>query len=148
MNHSHLVKSPDLPSTQLAPYCYQGMFLSCSALTTAPQLNATTLKKGCYKSMFEGCSSLSSGPVLPATTLTTECYQNMFLACSNLSYLEVKFTSWDNFTDDQNRGETYWWLSFTKYVGTFKCPSALAQKRAYSTYTCSYIPPSWSIVTY
>ena len=77
------VESGDHPT--MAPYCYGGMFSSCSSLTQAPALPATTLENSCYKSMFYGCTSLTQAPALPATTLAEGCYQSMFQNCTSLT---------------------------------------------------------------
>jgi hypothetical protein len=55
-----LTDAPDLPSTSLDDYCYEGMFKGCTSITTAPKLPATTLATGCYNEMFYGCSALNS----------------------------------------------------------------------------------------
>ena len=81
-----------LPATELAPYCYQGMFSQCYNLMTAPELPATTLSAGCYMNMFKQCTSLQRAPVLPAETLTAVCYYEMFKGCSSLNYIEMQAT--------------------------------------------------------
>lgn len=61
--------------TDAPTYCYRGMFLDCTSLTTAPELPATTVADYCYYYMFSGCTSLTSAPAtLPATTLANNCY--------------------------------------------------------------------------
>ena len=83
----HLINAENLilPATELADYCYFGMFLDCSSLITAPALPATTLAQCCYNEMFSGCASLTTAPELPATTLATFCYQFMFQSCTSLT---------------------------------------------------------------
>lgn len=78
-------EAPELPATELAPYCYQWMFESCGNLKKAPELPATELSEGCYGSMFYSCSSLEKAPALPATTLALYCYQQMFRDCTSLT---------------------------------------------------------------
>ena len=73
-----------LPATTLADYCYGGMFLGCTSLTTAPSLPATTLADYCYSMMFQGCIKLTTAPALPVTKLVQYCYYNMFAGCSSL----------------------------------------------------------------
>ena len=73
-----------LPATTLAYYCYGGMFLGCTSLTTAPKLPVTTLADSCYAMMFQNCKSLTTAPALPATKLASSCYQYMFQGCTLL----------------------------------------------------------------
>ena len=73
-----LASAPALPATTLASYCYWGMFYNCKALVTAPALPATTLAPYCYHGMFNICTALATAPALPATTLAPYCYYNMF----------------------------------------------------------------------
>lgn len=81
-----LTTAPALPATALAQNCYDGMFHNCSSLTTAPELPATTLANYCYRYMFWQCKSLTSAPsVLPATTLADGCYYDMFAVCTSLT---------------------------------------------------------------
>ena len=58
---SNLISAKNLilPATTLVPYCYEGMFMGCTALIEAPTLPATTLVEGCYYQMFKGCSALN-----------------------------------------------------------------------------------------
>ena len=74
-----------LPATSLNDWCYQGMFHSCTSLTTAPELPSTTLSRNCYFAMFHGCTSLTTAPELPATTLADSCYYYMFWGCTSLT---------------------------------------------------------------
>ena len=108
-----LTRAPELPATELSPYCYAHMFNYCRGLTQAPklpatvianrcyermfadsdalieapeQLPATVLAEGCYSYMFSYCRSLAKAPEqLPATTLTKYCYTNMFGVCNSLT---------------------------------------------------------------
>lgn len=84
-NCQSLTSAPELPSMELADYCYSGMFTRCTGLTKAPTLPATNLASGCYNYMFSGCSSLTKAPELPATELAEWCYSHMFEGCTNLT---------------------------------------------------------------
>ena len=78
-------------------FCYKGLFIECTSLTSAPELPSTTLARSCYYGMFDGCGSLTTAPELPATTLANECYSNMFYNCSSLtSAPELPATTLDN----------------------------------------------------
>lgn len=81
---SNLTKAPVISATQLAEFCCAWMFMDCNSLKQAPSLPATTLANYCYASMFYGCNSLEQAPSLPATTLASHCYQQMFLDCTSL----------------------------------------------------------------
>jgi|GEM_PF-4404854 len=74
-----------LPATELAPDCYDQMFMNCTALTAAPALPATTLVEKCYYRMFYNCTALTAAPELPATKLAAECYNQMFSRCASLT---------------------------------------------------------------
>ena len=82
---SYLTTPPQLPATTLASICYSSMFSGCRSLTTAPQLQATTLANNCCREMFYGCTSLTTPPSLPATALTNNCYEGMFQGCTSLT---------------------------------------------------------------
>lgn len=75
----------EMPAMTLAPLCYSGMFLGCTALTAGPALPAMTLNDSCYKEMFSGCAALTTAPALPATELKRRCYYSMFYGCSALT---------------------------------------------------------------
>ena len=83
---NHESKELVLPATQLAPGCYQEMFLECTGLTKAPALPATDLTgcDECYMDMFEGCKDLTEAPELPATKLSIHCYSGMLKYCDKL----------------------------------------------------------------
>lgn len=83
-NCTNLITAPDLPSTNLALYCYGSMFAWCTNLTVAPKLPATTLAQMCYILMFSRCSSLIKPPELPATTIPASAYSQMFIDCTSL----------------------------------------------------------------
>ena len=80
-----LTSAPELPSMELAKYCYSGMFTGCTNLTKAPELPATVLAEGCYSTMFYGCTNLTKAPVLPATEMAEYCYGKMFRYCTSLT---------------------------------------------------------------
>jgi len=79
-----LTSALKLPATNLANYCYNGMFSGCTNLESAPELPATNLARSCYESMFSGCTKLTSAPALPAEKLEYNCYESMFSNCTNL----------------------------------------------------------------
>lgn len=79
-----LISAPELPATELAPYCYNSMFEGCSSLETAPALPATNLTDYCYASMFYLCTALKDVPELPARQMAESCYSSMFNACTAL----------------------------------------------------------------
>ena len=96
LNHlfhgAHNLKSAEnmiLPATTLGEYCYDGMFVFCTGLTTPPQLPAMVLERGCYVDMFGVCTSLTTAPELPATTLAVYCYGYMFSGCKSLTTAPV-----------------------------------------------------------
>ena len=60
-----------LPVTELAEYCYRGMFCVCTSLATGPKLPAATLAKYCYSQMFQACTSLNNITML-ATDISAE----------------------------------------------------------------------------
>ena len=68
-----LTAAPALPATELAHYCYKGMFQGCFSLTTAPALPAETLEYGCYESMFYGCMNLSAVTCLATNISASNC---------------------------------------------------------------------------
>ena len=83
-NCQALTSAPELPATDIASDCYNGMFYYCRYLKNAPELPATILKDQCYQNMFYACVSLTSAPKLPATKLAFNCYANMFSYCYSL----------------------------------------------------------------
>jgi len=85
INCTALTTAPALPATQLAEACYYNMFYRCDALTAAPELPATQLAEYCYYSMFRNCTSLTAAPALPATQLAKDCYNQMFRGCTALT---------------------------------------------------------------
>ena len=83
---THLVDASGLvlPSDNIAPSCFEGMFQGCTALTGAPNLPAATVPEYGYFSMFKGCTALTVAPDLLATTGGSYCYQYMFSGCTAL----------------------------------------------------------------
>jgi hypothetical protein len=83
-----LISAPDLPATELASYCYFGMFSGCSNLVDGPdELPATHLPESCYAFMFSGCYKLEEVPEMPTTTQVTvekECCSFMFYKCKSI----------------------------------------------------------------
>ena len=79
-----LTKAPELPDSPLETYCFSSMFSGCIALSQAPELPAATLASCCYSGMFMNCRSLTAAPELPATTLAESCYMNLFSGCTSL----------------------------------------------------------------
>lgn len=61
-----------LPATELAPSCYNNLFMECTNLVAGPVLLAQILNKSqCYRGMFNGCSKLES-IVCMATSITLD----------------------------------------------------------------------------
>lgn len=71
-----LTTAPKLPSVDLSPYCYEGMFGGDTYLTEAPDLPAEALLPGCYNYMFAGCSALQSVKALFTEWKPTTCTVN------------------------------------------------------------------------
>ena len=107
-----LVNTPELPATNLAEYCYRYMFGECASLQTASELPATTLAPYCYDSMFY-YSRLVTGPDIKATTLANCSLLEMFRNCTNLNSIKLAYTG--NFNTD------YFaiWVEGVSNVGTF-----------------------------
>ena len=74
------------PSVDLAPGCYEGMFLSNGFIGHPYPLPATELAPRCYKLMYSEASNMYSYPELPATELEEECYMRMFGTRSGYQY--------------------------------------------------------------
>lgn len=85
LKSTSITYAPELPSTELANFCYYGMFRDCPYLINIPKLPATTLSDGCYAEMFEDCTILHGDVMLPAEYLTAECYNGMFYNCLNIN---------------------------------------------------------------
>ena len=78
-----------LPSTTLASYCYQNMFLGCTSLETAPDLPAQKIngKYAVYEQMFRGCTNLKRAPKISIEEVSSSCCARMFMGCSKLNSL-------------------------------------------------------------
>lgn len=137
------VDIPDnyLPSTQLAPYCYNMMFAnSYNRKRTMSILPAKKLAGSCYNKMFYGNKKITEAPILPAETLTRTCYNYMFYECSSLSKVIAKFT-----TNNPNT-YIYNWLKDVASTGTFyKNPNATWDQTI--TKGDDTVPSGWTITT-
>ena len=96
----HADKPLMLPATNIAKYCYAGMFRYCKEMSTLPTgfLPAKEMKERCYSFMFNECSGLTILPddLLPAGkggegSLAKSCYYSMFQSCSGLTTLADDF---------------------------------------------------------
>ena len=146
-----LTQAPELPATQLAPYCYSEMFQGCKNLTQAPELPATKMEQECYYSMFMGCTNLTHAPELPATHLQDGYYINMFKGCTKLSEIRVHFSDWGNpyiarfYEFGKIRKEVFQntdhWLDDVAPTGTFICPKNLPEE-----FGENRIPEGWMVI--
>lgn len=84
LNNTGLTEAPELPATELEPYCYQYMFSNCGNLTKVPNLPATDVKEGSYGYMFQSCKGLTEVPAISVKTLDNYACQGMFGSCENL----------------------------------------------------------------
>lgn len=82
----------ELPDT-VVDYCYYDMFDNCKSLTTAPELPALDMANYCYRSMFAGCTSLTTAPELPAMAMSGSCYSQMFSGCTSLKRIKMNASS-------------------------------------------------------
>lgn len=140
-NCPKLTKVPaTLPAINLANYCYEFMFASCTKLENVPALPATDLKEGCYLGMFYLCSSLQKAPDLKAETLADRCYESMFEECTKLSYVKCLAKSCSNYcsvtwmlynagTDEsvttrtlERDPDTYWYITASNYSNVLYVP--------------------------
>lgn len=168
-NDTHVIDAGNLilPALIIKESSYNGMFRSCTGLTTAPILPGTTLAVGCYSSMFEGCINLLEGPELPATVSAQECYQRMFCMNRNAKITTPKMTKSpvirvngagsncfkEMFKGNGNLVEITClatttsgasnWLQYGSSTGTFKKPSTVTWARSVSG-----IPSGWTIENY
>lgn len=125
-----------LPATTLTEACYQGMFYSCSGLTTPPSiLPSMDLSLRCYYQMFEHCPLLTSSPELPATTLVQQSYCMMFKDCPSLNYVKCLAT------DITASNSTSNWLDGVASSGTFVKNSSM---NSWTT-GINGIPSNWSV---
>lgn len=130
-----------LSARSLMGACYNGMFSSCTALTTAPKVipNVTYFDNGVnYYSCFGGCTALTKSPIIKLTSLGSAYgpLRLMFANCTSLNEIEVHLTDWGTGT-----GPTDGWVSNVAATGTFKCPASLPIIRGISN-----IPEGWTIV--
>ena len=84
LGNTGLTEAPELPATELEPYCYQYMFSNCGNLTKIPNLPATDVKEGSYGYMFQSCRGLTEVPAISVKTLDNYACQGMFQSCENL----------------------------------------------------------------
>ena len=132
-----LTTAPALPATTLAKYCYRCMFQNCTSLTSVPALPATTLADSCYYRMFYRCTSLATAPELPATTLVNSCYYQMFYNCTNLNYIKCLAI------DVSANNCLYNWVYNVSINGTFVKNSSAT----WTTTGVSGIPNGWTVQT-
>lgn len=138
-----LVAPPRLPATTLANWCYEGMFMNCSALAECPELPATTLTDWCYWEMFLGCSALVKTAELPATVLAPSCYKDMFQDCGSLAEVTTRQT--DFWVEGSSSVVTEDWLYGVAANGVFKCPVALGTHSTIAR-SASACPAYWTVV--
>ena len=74
-------------------YWLEYLFYGCSSLTTAPELPTINLADYCYQSLFRDCTSLTTAPELPATTMAGYCYSSMFYGCTSLKRIKMNASS-------------------------------------------------------
>lgn len=135
-----LTSAPDLPSTELASYCYCRMFYRCVNLKKAPLLPATTLSDNCYTYMFNACAALEESPVLAAEKLASHCYYGMFGDCTSLKKVTMLATSAS--TDKEGKMNSLdTWLKGTT-GGTIYVSKSVKD----SKYLTDNIPNGWNIV--
>ena len=139
-----LTTPPELPATRLGLACYQEMFSGCTSLTTAPELPATTLAGNCYAEMFSDCRSLTTAPELLATTLVDGCYWTMFYGCTNLNSVTCLATGINGYSGMTLEDCTSGWLQNVSATGTF---TKAASMNDWST-GASGIPSGWTVQNY
>lgn len=114
VNCTSLTTAPALPAMMLAGADYYQMFAGCTSLTTAPALPATTLAESCYNSMFSDCTSLNTAPALPSTTLVEGCYSYMFYGCTSLNSITCLAT--EGINENESTSD---WVNGVASTGTF-----------------------------
>ncbi len=72
-------------------YAFYYAFYNCKALVAAPQF-PSDVAAYCYFGMYRSCISLTQAPALPAQTLVQNCYSQLFYACSSLNYIKCLAT--------------------------------------------------------
>ena len=76
-----------ISENDVSSYCFYQTFYG-SGITKTPQLPATTLADFCYNNTFNGCRSLTGSCVLPAKILTNSCYFSAFRS-SGIQSIEI-----------------------------------------------------------
>ena len=159
-----------MPALTATAYCYNGMFRSCTNLTTAPKLPATNVGDSAYASMFEGCINLEEAPELPGTTLVNNCYHRMFCMSRTTKLTTPKMTKSpilriakvpnngykEMFSGNGNLVEVTClatslgtdavkdWLTNASSTGTFKKAASMSSWAR----TTSGIPSGWTVEDY
>lgn len=83
--------------------CFFGLFYECAHLVTAPELPATELTPYCYAYMFSKCSNLRTVPILPRVDeYASFCYAGMFADCPQLKFVTWKTNSQPFFVSGDN----------------------------------------------
>lgn len=133
----------NLKSETLTEACYYAMFYDCSSLVEPPIISsAITAGEWSCEDMFRNCTSLEKAPEINITNTAFQCFMNMFNGCSNLNQVSVKFTSWDEHTNDGTTSLcTEGWLSGVAENGVFKCNTTLDT----TIRDVSHIPVNWTV---
>ena len=134
-SQTHILTSPNLPSTTLNTYCYFGTFYGCNRMTTSSELPATDMFIACYQYMYNGCSALASDQVLTATVLANACYAYMYNGCGLIDSVEL------HATDISATNCLNTWLGNVAASGTLKCDASLTLPDG-----ASGIPSGWTRV--
>lgn len=87
----YLLSQDGVYDSALPSYCFSHLFRGCSQLTQAPELPSTLLGNYCYEGMFYACS-FTEGPYLPSTTLAPCCYYWMFEGCNYMTSIKIAYT--------------------------------------------------------
>lgn len=87
----YLLSQDGVYDSALPSYCFSHLFRGCSQLTQAPELPSTLLGNYCYEGMFYACS-FTEGPYLPSTTLAPYCYYWMFEGCNYMTSIKISYT--------------------------------------------------------
>lgn len=135
--------SLNLKGEILTDACYVGMFTDCTSLEEPPIISAAiTAARWSCEDMFRNCTALKTAPEINITTTNFQCFMNMFNGCSNLNQVSVKFTSWDEHTDDGTTSLcTEGWLSGVAENGVFKCNTTLDT----TIRDVSHVPVNWTV---
>lgn len=88
-----LLTAPKLDMTNINPYCFYNMFLSCSLLEYAPYIPEFTFStnstgEGSFARMFYSCSALTYYPIIKNYSLewAPNIAQEMFHSCESLGF--------------------------------------------------------------